>query len=502
MKNIKYLLVMVFTAGFFSSCEDAIDIEQVGLLEEDIAYQTAADLIDGLQGAYASLDTTPEIHFNSVFTDEIRIGYDNGGQGRALYSFQFNAASAGPSAIWTRGYRAINLSNRVIAAAEGFLAQNEDEDSDNDFSDDDVVSIGDSLAQALAIRSFVYLQMLSYYSPDLTDPSSLGVPLIDFVIEDEFNFVPPLRSTTGEIFNFIETDLLRARDLIADVQNTFFFSLDSIDAIRARAFSYAGDYDSAEPLASDLLDFYPLATQAEYRALFTDAGTAEVIFKLQRALDDPYDGQGATGSSFAGGWAGANYAFVGPGTGGSPYYEVATDLALTVQVADVRSEVIYEFFPTFPLAGRDVYTVNKYRGSSGQPLMNDLKIFRSPEMLFILAEGAAQDGDFDTVEDLLDDLRDARFDLDIPREEYTSAQEAYGAILDERRLEFAFEGYRYKDLRRLGALGNRSIDRADQDCERFNACDLPITDFRFTWPIPQAEFNANPPLRDQQNPGY
>jgi hypothetical protein len=180
---------------------------------------------------------------------------------------------------------------------------------------------------------------------------------------------------------------------------------------------------------------------------------------------------------------------------------VATDLALTVQNGDARRNVILEYFPNFAPAGRDVYTVNKYRGSEGQPLMNDHKIFRSSEMLLILAEAAAPNNP-QRVSDLIDDLRDARFGNDVANIPVANSTAAYGLILDERRLEFAFEGHRYNDLRRLGALGNRSVDRAPQDCTPFGACDLPISDHRFTWPIPQNEFNANPGLRAQQNPGY
>jgi len=50
-------------------------------------------------------------------------------------------------------------------------------------------------------------------------------------------------------------------------------------------------------------------------------------------------------------------------------------------------------FEPWPAAGRNVYTVNKYRGSQGRPLMNDHKILRSSEMVLILAEARAQAND-------------------------------------------------------------------------------------------------------------
>jgi hypothetical protein len=134
--------------------------------------------------------------------------------------------------------------------------------------------------------------------------------------------------------------------------------------------------------------------------------------------------------------------------------------------------------------------------------MNDQKILRSSEMLLILAEARANAGDAPGVAGLIDDLRDSRFGADQATPAYANITEAWGAIVDERRLEFAFEGRRYVDLRRLGSLGNRGIDRANMDCAPFAACDLALSDFRFNWPIPLSEFNGNPGLRAQQNPGY
>ncbi|BAO54252.1 RagB/SusD family nutrient uptake outer membrane protein [Nonlabens marinus] len=496
MKKIKLYTVLALSA-LVMSCEDAIDIQQPGLLDANAAFQSVSDLNDGLLGAYNSLDITPEMHFTSVFTDEIRIGFDNGGQGQSLYRFQLNPGNAGPSVIWTRGFQGITRATRVIVASESLLARNDDNDPNNDV---DAAAVANIVGQAYAVRAYINLQMLSYYSPNMSDSSSLGIPIVDFVAGTDFL---PTRATTGDSFDFIQADLQIAANQITAQSSLRFFSKDAVDALRARAYAYRGQYGSAEPLASRLLAAYPLAaTQDAYEAIFRDTGNAEVIMKLERTVVDTYNNQGATGSSAAGGWGGANYAFTGPGINGSPYYEVATDLALTVEPGDRRSAVIYEFFPNFSQAGRDVYTVNKYRGSEGQPLMNDHKIFRSSEMLLILAEAAAANNNTQRVTDLIDDLRDSRYGADVADKVVSNQTQAYGLILDERRLEFAFEGHRYNDLRRLGALGNRSIDRAAEDCASFGACDLPISDFRFTWPIPQAEFNGNPGLRAQQNPGY
>lgn len=480
-------LILGALAVFAVSCEDAIDIEQVGLLGADNALQTTNDLQDALSAAYNRLDTSPEIHFNAVFTDEIRIAYSNGGQGQALYRQQFNSGAAGPAALWLRNYQGITRATRIIEAAANI------DGSDDQAAEDRIVG------QAHAIRAFLHLQLLQYYSPDLTDPSTLGVPVVDFIANTG---LAPLRNTTGETFTAIFTDLDAAAGLIDTQSSTTFFSRDGVNALRARAYAYSGDYGNAVNFAGPLLTSYPLGTPAQYDAMIADTGNREVIMKLERTINDSYDGQGATGSSAAGGWNGASFAFSGPDLAGGPYYEMATNLWFAYDAGDLRRDNNGIEFANVAEAGRDVYIVNKYRGSEGQPLMNDQKILRSSEMLLILAEARAEAGDAPGVAGLIDTLRDARFGSDQPTPSYANVTEAWGAIVDESRLEFAFEGRRYVDLRRLGSLGNRGIDRANMDCAPFAACDLQLSDYRFNWPIPLNEFNGNPGLRAQQNPGY
>lgn len=488
-KNKFYTLIALVT--LVVGCQDAIDIRQPGILDASAAFQTVDDLNDGLQAVYSRIDLTGEMHHASVFTDEIRIGYGNGGQGVALYSFNLNSGNPGPETLWARNYQAIGRVNRILAAADNVDATGREAERD------------DILGQALALRAFANHQMLSYFTTDLTDDSALGIPLVDFVAGTDFT---PLRNTNGEIYDAINADLTSASTLIQAQSSSTFFSKDAVNALRARVAAYRGQYGVAAPLAQQLLSAYPLSNPADYDAMFADTGNGEVIFKLERTLNDNWDRQGATGSNAAGGWAGANYAFTGPGVNGAPYYEMATGLWQSYDAADLRRDNNgLEFVALGAAGGRDAYIVNKYRGLE-RALMNDLKVFRSSEMLMILAEAAADAGNLNmgpnSVAGLIAQLRTARFGAAQAPANYANATAAWGAILDERRIEFAFEGHRYKDLKRLGVLGNRQVQRTANDCAATGACTLPTTDFRFTWPLPLVEFNGNPGLRAQQNPGY
>ena len=80
-----------------------------------------------------------------------------------------------------------------------------------------------------------------------------------------------------------------------------------------------------------------------------------------------------------------------------------------------------------------------------------------------------------------------------------SQTEAFGAILDERRLELLYEGHRWVDLKRLGDRGNRFLDRDAKECENLAGCTLPNSDYRFTLPIPVDEISANSTVVQNSN---
>ncbi len=213
--------------------------------------------------------------------------------------------------------------------------------------------------------------------------------------------------------------------------------------------------------------------------MFLDESDGEVIFKLERTNNDNYDGQGATGSPAAGGWAGARFAFVDATLAGSPYFEMGRSLFNMIDETDVRydvnvapSSLIDPDYAENNNPATDILVIQKYPGSEGQPLMNDLKIFRASEMYLIRAEAAVAQGNLGIAANLIKDIRDARFGEDTAAPSFGSPQAAYAAILDERRVELAFEGHRWFDLKRLGTRANQGVLKDPIDCAFNGACTL------------------------------
>ncbi|WP_299526396.1 RagB/SusD family nutrient uptake outer membrane protein [Winogradskyella sp.] len=501
MKKIKYLYLTLLVA--ILGCQDAIDIQQPGRITLDVAFRTVDDLSRGLNGAYLSYDLVNEIAMAAAYTDEVGPGVASGGQNFTTgFIFELNPLSSASSTFWAGGYLQLNRLNRLLEGAAGITPTPEEEDEYNDI-----------VGQALALRAYSHFQLLSYYSTDYTNDEALGVPIQIAVpsIADQ-----PLRNTNGEVYQQIEDDLSRAFSLIQDDVSATrtFVSKDFVLALRARVAAYRGDYSTALPIAQDLLNRYPLATTASFPDIWLDESNDEVIFKLERVLNGPFDGQGSNGAVASGGWVGNVFAFVNASAGGGAFFEFGRTLFNLFEEGDIRRTAYlapdavvspdYENTPDY--LNDDVLPVAKYPGSQGQFLMNDHKVFRSAEMLLIIAEAYADsnnlNGPTNSVAATLKQLRDARFGTAQGLDAFNSQQDAFNAILNERRVELAFEGHRWKDVKRLGARANQNIVREPLDCDQFNACELSNSDFRMTIPLPVIEFEGNPGLREQQNPGY
>jgi hypothetical protein len=491
-------ILFVAVLALIMGCNDAIDIRQPGRLDAINAFQTVGDLEQGVLAVYNQWDLSPEIALASNFCDEVAVGFDSGGQGFALYDFVLTPADAAPFNFWTRNFRVNNRATVLIEASATITP-----------SPAEQAAYNNAVGQARFIRAYANLEMMTYFATDPRNDAALAVPVIDFVAPLD---IQPRRDTVGELWDYINADIAAAESLIQAQSGVTFLSKDAARALRARAAALRGDYVTAGNLAQNLLSAYPIANRTQYQQMFLDADNTEIIFKLERTINDSYDGQGATGSvNTGGGWAGARFAFVSATLAGSPYFEMDRNLFNLLDPADIRfdvnidlSSIISPDFENDPdPVNNDILVIRKYPGSEGRPLMNDLKVFRSSEMLLILAEARAAQGNFSGAAQLIKQLRDARFGSAQPLPSYSNQAEAFAGVLDERRVELCFEGFRYKDLKRLGVAANRGVDRNIIDCTiQSGACTLPASDFRFTLPIPIVEINANPGIREQQNPGY
>lgn len=476
--QIKFLAVL-FIAAMVSSCEDATDITQPGDITQDKVYESVDDLQLGLNGVYGAYSERTVVNFNAIFTDNAKNGKDSNGQNQQLYGHVLNTSTGAAQSIWANRYSTINFANRLLNGYDNL-----------EFSTSDQEEADNIAGQALAIRALSHFDLMQYYAESYTDESALAVPYMDFVPEDLE--IQPTRKTVGELYGFINDDLDKAADLMGNSDNgTFYINSDVVDAIRARVQLFHANYGEAETLASDLVSSYPLADPNQYISVFQDESQAEVIWSLARGLNE---------SAIA-----DMFYFNSVEFAGDPYVEVSNQLYNILDDNDVRKQVIVlntESVVNQPDPADNVILINKYPGSDGGQLVNDFKIFRSSEMLLIKAEAQARQNNLSGAANSIKELLDARYGSSQTLPSYGSKNEALTDILKQRRIELAFEGHRFLDIKRYKDALNIGISRDAVDCASYNAenCNLPRSSYKFTMPIPQNELNANDVIK--QNDGY
>jgi len=526
----KVILSICALLALTVSCQDAYEIDQPGFVtDESQVFNNNASIQRGINALYNTISTETEIDFGSIFTDEVGLGYQNGGQGINDGSFNFVLESGNSAAatFWSSNYNIINRINRMLSSVNVMIEKNNSE----------LEELKKSKAELLALRAFANLKLFSYFTPDYTNPNGLSIMKLDFMQTDDYSVLLP-RATVSEIVDFIEKDIEEARELrfnneeFAGADNTY-VSKAFVNTILVKLYSMTGNYDGVIANAEEIINSnaYFLNDGTNFLFMFNDNGlddNSEIIFRLKRVVNQ--------GGGVANIWYTNR-----PNISGSVQFEVGRSLYNEVDRLDpanfnkldteprrdIRYQVIVhsdsEVATNYSSLSYDLYIqrdkllVGKYLGRTQALMQNDIMVFRTADVLLTLAEARAAKGaysgtnamgDFSTVSSIIYNIRMSRINnIDFPSlvepaamPTITTAQSAWQAILNERRIELAFEGHRYLDVKRIGSKANVGFVRDSQDCVRNSACNLSPTDYKMTLPIPRAEIIANRNM--VQNPGY
>lgn len=517
----KSLILMFAIAGLFASCNDAIDINQPGqVVNPAEIYRNSADIHRGVLGIYSLLPGESEIEFTSTFTDEVALGIANGGQGliSGEYGFFMQPGNDFATSTWGGYYRVVNQVNRLLNSIDILIAERPTE----------VEALNKSKAELLVLRAYANYKLFAYFTPDYTNPSGLSIMKLDFMQTDDYSKVIG-RSTVSEITNFILDDLTEAEEVNPSAWGVnIYVTQGLIDGIRTKIYSMTGDYAKVITSAQDVLadPKNQLADHTAYTDYFDNVTDIqkEIIFQLQRVNGN---------ASVAAAWYSVNVSY-----NGSAFYEMGRSLYNELEALDPSNDVRYsvnlltgsvvdpnyENLPQSEYVDKDVLLIGKYKGkrSQGLPLQNNIPVMRSADIYLAMAEARAGQGLINatattpagiftegrnggSVEAILFYLKSNRVKERslISPETLSNVQEAWNAILEARRVEFAFEGYRYLDMKRLGQkAGSPGFVRYSKDCAVNGACNLPVSSHKLTLPIPTTELNSNSIIRGQQNPGY
>jgi hypothetical protein len=348
------------------------------------------------------------------------------------------ASSGVVTGIWTAAYEGINRANNVLAAIP------------------DVSELGPTQAdvytgEALFIRALQYFLLLQWFGgvPIITEPSE-GV--------GESSLVS--RNTADEVVSFIVESLEEASALLPPDAEAGRATRHAADALLARVYLEAGNYTQARDKATSVIGSGQFSLVDEYASLFDSKNSSESIFELQYSINNT--------NSLA-------FWYFTQALGGRWGFAPSDELWAAYEPGDERRDA------SIGLSGGDRYGQKYFRITNED---DNVIVLRLAELYLIRAEANMQLGAAAGVVRADIDAVRARAGLS-PLPASVSSQAALtDAILQERRVEFAMEGHRFFDLRRLGVAETV----------------LNIAPTRLILPIPQVERDVNSNL--SQNPGY
>ncbi|GAB3235692.1 RagB/SusD family nutrient uptake outer membrane protein [Hymenobacter seoulensis] len=441
---------LLLTLGLgLAACDKALEVEPRNSISSDTGFKTKEDAAAGLLGAYDAVQNASYYGISyPAFADLI--------SGNILHVGTFNTTygAVGQNQVlpdnielgntWNVIYNAINRANYVIQQSEAIT--------------DPAFAKNATLGEARALRAFHYMNLLAFWGGTTEGygyPNGLGVPLrLTPTTEIGEPTKPTARASEAEVVAAIRADLDFA---IANlpVGNGNRITKNSAQALRARLELRMRNY-------TDALTF---ALQVPATAGFNAAGAvtaAPANDAIWRLFFSPTD-QNAM----------AFYWF--PSTaGGRNEFDPTPSLIAAHPTGDLRRVINSQTSPTGT-------TAKFVRTSTGD---DQFSMVRYSEVVLTLAEAYARTGDLVNAKAKLDVIR-LRAGL-APTTAETEA-DLITDIMLQRRLELAYEGHYWFDLRRTNMI-QTAIPAYEQA-------------FRNVLPIPQREVQVSGGIVTQ-NPGY
>ena len=476
------LALAVLAAGLLLTGCDVVDNVNP---RQSVTPEQALETVEGFEALLASAydDLQDQSYYGQEFmlvpdalADNLRVPANE--TSNRYPDFSANAIGAGLTR-WGGHYNTINEVNVVLSQID-----------DLEVEAANPQAIRDRIkGEAFFLRAINYFDLVrakSYEPGREVNGFNLGVIIRTEPTETVEDADFRARSTNQEVYDLVVSDLQQAISLLDGTSrgSKNFASVAAAQALLARVQLYQGNYAAAEAAATAALALSPASlidASEDATALVTafQASTnPESIFEviLTPSTDGNVTGVNASLQSLT-----------DPTRGGFFDAVPTNDLVDAHEEGDARLAL----YSRATVAGEDLPYIRKYTGAVAQDV-DPVPVFRVSEMLLIQAEARAEQGNIDGALAALNTLRNAR-GLDSfgdDDDDDASAGGIIDAVLAERRVELAFEGHRFFDLKRRGL----DIPKPTRGTV------IPYTDFRVLAQLPETEVDNNPQL--VQNPGY
>nr|WP_315257494.1 RagB/SusD family nutrient uptake outer membrane protein [uncultured Flavobacterium sp.] len=512
MKKIIYKLS--FITGLvlmLSSCDnDFLDKPVYGALPADEYFKTEAELQEGLFACYDVLQWAYNSDWNSMYvvksfpSDESHAGGGSDGDQppyQQLDDYSYTAENAPIAHSFQSMYFGIARANNILAIATP--------DSPGKIK---------MIAEAKAMRAFFYFELVSMWG---------GVPLrLTVPKADEFEME---KSTPDQVYAQIQKDLDEAIPNLPkkseySVEMRFRMSKGTAQALKGKAFLYQKKYAESAAAFETLIASGEYGLAPDYSKLFLKESeyNIESLFEIgfvhtagynwgtfqwgeSRAMENNINWQlmGPRGDYYSAGTSGlvAGWGFNYPTAKMAQAFDAEGDLvrknATILSVADLKSKYggnwTEDWTKPNPVWGMEGYFRLRYgslAAEAGAPVSEvnygtNIRVIRYADVLLMAAEANLLAGNTSKAQGYFTQVRDR---VNLPVKTVTM-----DAIKTERRLELAFEGFRFLDLVRWGdaatVLQNQGFAKNGKFIKRNEL-----------FPIPAKEISNNRKLI--QNPGW
>jgi hypothetical protein len=467
----KYILLILVIVVTITSCDNRLDTFPTSTVAAEEAFANDGDFTNAIRGAYLRMLTgayyNGSMQSRDVLSDNLIISREGRLSQQQRHDWLYDQNSGAFHTI--TAYAVIRNVNTLLA--------NLDKLEEGTFKNN-------VKGEALAIRALAHFDVIKFYgeipTQNANSNATLAMPYIEIA---DINELPARELTIGEYYQKLVADLTAAESLINSSNGVYQMGKDAVNGILANVYLHMGDMPAAVTAADKVNT--AIASNSDFAGIWDDSNKAGVIFGL-RNDDVSSVGLGVPYSQTAGGIKS----------------EYVPDYAL-YQLYDTSDIRLNAYFETSDFEGNSYNHVTKWYSSTiATSLGNvDAKILRASEVMLIKAEALAAQGGKD-VQALaaLDAVRSQRYNG------FTSGGEAGQglkiAIQLERRLELAFEGSRFTDIKRMGLPVERSSfgHYSDGSGQPADILVLPVGDHHFNLPIDVTELNLNPNM--VQSPGY
>ncbi|WKK66444.1 RagB/SusD family nutrient uptake outer membrane protein [Lutimonas zeaxanthinifaciens] len=471
MKLIKNLTLLLL-AVFMSSCEDYLSPEPISAVVADFYYtndqeiQAAVEsLYDGLQGvndtqSNSNHGTQVEYQLTEMRSDNTRTKASEG-EPAQFESFSVEATNGVVFDYYRSVYNVIFRANTVLDNLENATPE----------------AVGRFEGEAKFVRAYSYFNLVRLWGP---------VPLIDKIVAIDDYETQFGRIDVNIVYDLIVSDLETAAANL-DNSNVGRASKAAAQALLAKVHLTLGNYNEARGLCESVMSA-GFSLQDNFKDVFYNERNDEIIFAIEYVGDDSRDSQ-----NFSAEWLNA--------VGRSSGLNYVTDEAKAALDLSGGNRTLYSYRidsdqPSQNQVAKYIPNGDAALGiepTAGDPRLagNDWIVLRYADVLLMHVEAIMAGGASTADPAALSSFQKVRDRAGLTDAVASITKEE---LLNERRVELAFENQRWFDLLRFD-VGYSILEQfAADNGYSFSATDLLL-------PFPQAEINLSGGLLEQ-NPGY